>query len=731
MGVFMWDARMNNTDVSHFYSLLSSIECEPTRNALRILFDMIKGQVGREDPYSSFNQIINSVPKRHVEQIQPPELSPFQGSSGLDTSSKLKQISAPFTQYQSFNSSTLSSTVNPSVCPSMLSNLNSNPLSSGAPLTVSRTTSAPFMSSFNSSYDQANGNTSDNERGSFSLSNSGDTLVSDVRTIELREGTQLLIHSQTENFAQKLVVFSKQEGEFTFFCELCSADSQIVLKNGSNSFTKCGHYIACNECRGRTVRRLLRCEACCTNLSGKFPVCGSTCINNSKEKETSNTGNCPKCDVKLRKEVCGSDCTRRKSQEYRDTRNELNNTVAVLVQNPSFWKERDLTEQIRPCSHYSRCNAHNTITKGHSKETGCKRCKEEKSSNKRNINDINIFYQQANEPKPKRSCTSPVATIFNTPMHPSIDPWGADFAEMMPISPLERASSVKPGDVVSIIPGDKNHARGYISKKVASNALWISVISSHPTLVGNMPRPDTSLDLTYQPVVLCGHCPVRVNVLNKNSVEPGEYIVAGKIDGIGESFSENSLSEGDFSNVFALVVNKWTRQSPNETTALVECVYFPMHPVTKLQLKKQYALQSPENPPVWYPTSQSQVYNYIPACSSERYKIITGESGAALQLITEKGKRFTKPHFDASNDLQVLSNAIQNKTLVIQCYTDSAWMSVHGSFSCYLKSAPKSFFEKREETDKQGYNCDQACPSETLFDVLFAPKYGEYGSQAI
>merc|ERR1712137_686846 len=244
MGVFMWDARMNNTDVSHFYSLLSSIECEPTRNALRILFDMIKGQVGREDPYSSFNQIINSVPKRHVEQIQPPELSPFQGSSGLDTSSKLKQISAPFTQYQSFNSSTLSSTVNPSVCPSMLSNLNSNPLSSGAPLTVSRTTSAPFMSSFNSSYDQANGNTSDNERGSFSLSNSGDTLVSDVRTIELREGTQLLIHSQTENFAQKLVVFSKQEGEFTFFCELCSADSQIVLKNGSNSFTKCGHYIA-------------------------------------------------------------------------------------------------------------------------------------------------------------------------------------------------------------------------------------------------------------------------------------------------------------------------------------------------------------------------------------------------------------------------------------------------------------------------------------------------------
>merc|ERR1712137_1054330 len=94
-----------------------------------------------------------------------------------------------------------------------------------------------------------------------------------------------------------------------------------------------------------------------------FPVCGDSCVDVTTSKEPSNTGSCPRCDKKLRREICGTSCDRRKLKEYLDIRNQLNDKVAVLVLNPTECLKCPHSGVWRPCSHYSYCAKHNVIVK--------------------------------------------------------------------------------------------------------------------------------------------------------------------------------------------------------------------------------------------------------------------------------------------------------------------------------------------------------------------------------
>lgn len=193
----------------------------------------------------------------------------------------------------------------------------------------------------------------------------------------------LLYNEGAAGFTDRILCYYTENGSVPVDCKVCNSASSLEVVQGTNAIMQCNHYVVCNECRGRTVRRLLRCVECCEELTGQFPVCGDDCVQITSDKEPSNTGSCPRCEKKLRREVCGSKCNRRASPEYNDVRNQLNSMVAVMVQNPADCLNQTAPGLVlRPCSHYSYCAIHNEICKGHGKDITCYKCKGQRKSQK-------------------------------------------------------------------------------------------------------------------------------------------------------------------------------------------------------------------------------------------------------------------------------------------------------------------------------------------------------------
>jgi len=214
------------------------------------------------------------------------------------------------------------------------------------------------------------------------------------------------LSEKSNMFSPKLSAFIRQEGTFPFLCDICNQESYLTAKRRGNMVTSCGHYVACNECRGRTVRRLLRCGTCCKELAGQFPLCAlDECVSQlTTPEEPLNTGSCPCCEQRLTKELCSSECDRRKSKEYNQTRLVLLDRVGILVREVSVCCQPTDKQGMRPCSHFSYCQLHDEISKGHGKKITCKVCKggTPQSTRKR---------PPADDSRPtKRSCTSSPVT---------------------------------------------------------------------------------------------------------------------------------------------------------------------------------------------------------------------------------------------------------------------------------------------------------------------------------
>lgn len=216
---------------------------------------------------------------------------------------------------------------------------------------------------------------------------------------ELEEGEYQISHKEAcSQFSEKIMCFFVKNGTAPLDCSICEDTTTLKILPGKNAQTVCNHFIPCNECRGRTVRRLLRCISCCIELASEFPVCGDNCVNTERGKETLNTGTCPRCDKKLRREICGPGCNRRNSDDYLKLRAKLNEKVAVLVLNPSDCLTNTKSGVSRPCSHYSYCESHNIICKGHGRDTTCRLCRGKKKLEKRRASmDLETV-------PPKRQC---------------------------------------------------------------------------------------------------------------------------------------------------------------------------------------------------------------------------------------------------------------------------------------------------------------------------------------
>mmetsp|Transcript_922 Transcript_922/g.1480 ORF Transcript_922/g.1480 Transcript_922/m.1480 type:complete len:398 (-) Transcript_922:87-1280(-) len=211
-----------------------------------------------------------------------------------------------------------------------------------------------------------------------------------------------IINGASNGFTQRYTCYYSENGSVPIDCDLCSEPSCLEVNKVKNAKMSCGHYVVCNECRGRTVRRLLRCPDCSLEMTGSFPVCKEgACIDVLTDKEPSNTGTCPRCDKKLRKEICGATCGRRKSKEYLQVRKKLNGMVAVLVLNSKDCSQYSESGVWRPCSHYSYCTTHKAICKGHGKDTNCSKCKQQKKDLKRRAS-LGMFAS----PAYKRRCYS-------------------------------------------------------------------------------------------------------------------------------------------------------------------------------------------------------------------------------------------------------------------------------------------------------------------------------------
>ena len=208
--------------------------------------------------------------------------------------------------------------------------------------------------------------------------------VSQTSSPTLTENESQVIYKEMCNpFTQRIICFFSSDGGVPIVCDICKSTTTLEVCKGKNAQMACGHYIACNECRGRTVRRLLRCVSCCKELTSSFPVCGDSCVDVTSNKEPSNTGSCPRCDKKLRREVCGTSCDRRKRDEYLELRNQLNDKVAIMVLNPTDCLNYSHNGIWRPCSHFSYCAEHHVICKGHGKDITCRFCKGNKKMEKR------------------------------------------------------------------------------------------------------------------------------------------------------------------------------------------------------------------------------------------------------------------------------------------------------------------------------------------------------------
>ena len=211
-----------------------------------------------------------------------------------------------------------------------------------------------------------------------------------------------LVHKDcTKRFSKRILCYFAKSGSVKMDCDICDDVSELQTFVGSGATLNCNHYVACNECRCRIVRRLLRCSNCCIDLAGTFPICEKgNCVQSPKHFSLSAT--CPRCERKLRNETCSSRCNRRKVPEYSKIRIQLNGMVCVLVQHPAVCKTLCTSDKIiRPCAHYSLCEHHDIIYKGHGKESACPQCKDSKiKPTKRQLED---FYP----PNPtKKQCIS-------------------------------------------------------------------------------------------------------------------------------------------------------------------------------------------------------------------------------------------------------------------------------------------------------------------------------------
>jgi len=177
-----------------------------------------------------------------------------------------------------------------------------------------------------------------------------------------------------KDFESRVLCYFTESGVIPFYCNVCRRESYIKISKNNTITTSCNHFVSCNECRGRSVRRILRCKECSEEIAGIFPVCFEGKCIDLQDKEPVNTGACPLCERKLRKEQCDYDCRRRKTPEYSTARKKFNGVIIELVQNPDEIQKRGVW---RPCPHFSFCPLHNVICRGHGKYSACSECKEQ------------------------------------------------------------------------------------------------------------------------------------------------------------------------------------------------------------------------------------------------------------------------------------------------------------------------------------------------------------------
>ena len=67
-------------------------------------------------------------------------------------------------------------------------------------------------------------------------------------------------------------------GTVPFDCSVCGGPSSLMLSDDFDFTFACSHYISCTECCSRSIPQLLRCVACCSSLFGRFPGCGTECV---------------------------------------------------------------------------------------------------------------------------------------------------------------------------------------------------------------------------------------------------------------------------------------------------------------------------------------------------------------------------------------------------------------------------------------------------------------------
>merc|ERR1712063_169569 len=185
------------------------------------------------------------------------------------------------------------------------------------------------------------------------------------------------------NFSQKVCRFFKEgQNQESFECSHCHEPGTLeILRHSHSARTKCGHYVACNECRWRVVRQILRCPGCCEELIGTYPTCGPNCQEECQNRSQSlGTASCPRCEQKLSKEKCQKSCNRTDSEEYKEARSQLNSQVATMVLHPDLCLQ---VSGMRPCPHFTLCTKHQTITKGRPREPNCPGCKQLRRSQPR------------------------------------------------------------------------------------------------------------------------------------------------------------------------------------------------------------------------------------------------------------------------------------------------------------------------------------------------------------
>jgi len=175
--------------------------------------------------------------------------------------------------------------------------------------------------------------------------------------------------SVVRKFAPKLVrIFGPLPSE-EFLCEICGP-SQLLRTSPPR--TQCQHYVSCSECQARIVQKLLRCSQCCRHLTGEYPLCGDECENLCYTfAQLLQTGNCPRCDAKLSKELCSPVCNRKKIGLYKRCQERLTKHVAAMVMDPHVCSTS--FPGARPCCHYTRCEKHDKITRGRSQR--CSQCR--------------------------------------------------------------------------------------------------------------------------------------------------------------------------------------------------------------------------------------------------------------------------------------------------------------------------------------------------------------------